>query len=250
MPAVGDHVKVTPEGVPLAVEVAGLGSRMISLLLDLLIQGLLLLVLAALFAAAGWTTASAVTFVVVTFAVMWGYFALFEGLWNGQTPGKRAQRLRVVMADGQPVTMAAVLVRNILRIVDYLPGTFAVGAMSILLSRTAQRVGDMAAGTIVVREFALHQPATVPLPANGRGAANAPLVDTAAVTEGQYEVARAFLDRRATMQVPARAALAVEIAASLRHAVGGEARVPDPERFLEAVVVSYRASRSPRPPAT
>lgn len=85
------------------------------------------------------------------------YFSLFEGLWNGQTPGKRAARLRVRMADGTPVTFSAAVFRNMLRIADFFPFLYITGLIAIFLNPKSQRLGDLAAGTIVV-----HEPAAIP----------------------------------------------------------------------------------------
>ena len=103
-------------------------------------------------------TALVVLYLIGVFVVFLGYYPLFEGFWNGRTPGKRAQGLRVVLTDGQPVTVGPVLVRNLVRIVDFLPAYYMIGAITMILSRRSQRLGDLAAGTIVVRERALPAP--------------------------------------------------------------------------------------------
>ena len=90
--------------------------------------------------------------VLIYFALFWGYFMLFETLWSGQTPGKRAGRLRVIRRDGQPVGAGEVLIRNLVRIVDFLPGFYGIGLVVMFIDKEARRLGDMAAGTIVVRE--------------------------------------------------------------------------------------------------
>jgi hypothetical protein len=90
--------------------------------------------------------------VLIFFVVFWGYFMLFETLWSGQTPGKRAGRLRVIRRDGQPVGASEVLIRNLVRIVDFLPGFYGIGLVVMFIDKEARRLGDMAAGTIVVRE--------------------------------------------------------------------------------------------------
>ncbi len=90
------------------------------------------------------------------FLIFAGYFILFEWLWNGQTPGKRLLKLRVIREDGRPITLWEAMARNLLRIFDAIPGfvlpVYSIGLISIFLSRRDQRIGDMFAGTVVVRE--------------------------------------------------------------------------------------------------
>ncbi len=140
---------------------AGIGSRFLAVALDTLIQalaGLLLLILAAVLAAgigeflpsgSIWTTA---VVILVAFCLYFGYFAIFEVVWNGQTPGKRLTRLRVIDESGRPVSVYQVIARNLLRIVDQLPSFYAVAIVSVMLSRQNKRLGDHLAGTVVVHE--------------------------------------------------------------------------------------------------
>src|SRR5437868_3232179 len=147
----------TPEGVDLELTLAGVGSRFASAIVDYLIQAAIIIGLglvlglgaglspdASGFAAALWT--------VLAFLLFVGYDIAFEVLASGRTPGKRMNGLRVVREDGGPVTFPISAVRNVLRIVDILPGTYLVGMVSILVARRNQRLGDFAAGTLVVRE--------------------------------------------------------------------------------------------------
>jgi len=152
----------TPEHVVLELELAGLGSRLSAAVFDLALQvGILLLIVivATLAARGGGTTllgASAsgwarAVLIAAWFAVLWGYFALFEGLWGGRTPGKRRMGLRVVMDTGHPITFRAAAVRNLLRIADAQPfNTYLVGIPFLLFQRHHRRLGDLVAGTIVV----------------------------------------------------------------------------------------------------
>jgi uncharacterized membrane protein SpoIIM required for sporulation/uncharacterized RDD family membrane protein YckC len=152
----------TPEHVVLQLELAGLGSRVAAALLDLVVQvGILLLLVVAValagasgFAAAlgdvagGWISA---LLVVVWFAILWGYFALFEALWGGRTPGKHRLGIRVVMDTGHPVTFGAAAIRNLLRIADAQPfNMYLVGLPFLFFQRHHRRLGDLVAGTIVV----------------------------------------------------------------------------------------------------
>ena len=100
--------------------------------------------------------------VLLVFAIGWGYFIFFELIWNGQTPGKRAVGIRVLTVRGEPVTLVHSLVRNLLRLIDALPSAYMVGIISILVTSRSQRLGDLAAGTIVVRERSAEFPRPLP----------------------------------------------------------------------------------------
>jgi uncharacterized RDD family membrane protein YckC len=153
----------TPEQVAFHYEMAGIGTRFVAGMLDHLIifTALLLIgcamqtiVIGSIFSSAGDAVVALVLalMLLIYFAIFWGYFVLFETLWNGQTPGKRAGRLRVIRRDGQPVHAGEVMIRNLVRLVDMLPGFYGVGLVVMFIDKDARRLGDMAAGTIVVRE--------------------------------------------------------------------------------------------------
>jgi uncharacterized RDD family membrane protein YckC len=163
----------TPERVPLAFALASIGNRFLAAAIDHFIQYLSILIIAWIFlTAAGigadeesgllnivqneapkWTIA---IMVLVVFLLFTGYFILFEWLWNGQTPGKRLLKLRVIRDDGRPITLWEAIARNLLRIFDAIPGLvipiYSVGLIVIFLSNRDQRVGDIFAGTVVIRE--------------------------------------------------------------------------------------------------
>src|SRR5216110_2334525 len=157
------HGVETPEHVDVQFELAGVGSRLAAGLLDLLLLGLSLLalwlgavgILGGLFSPKGmarsWLSAA---MILLTFCLLWGYFTLFEALNGGRTPGKQALGIRVVMDTGRPVTPTAAVVRNLVRILDtYFPALpFLPALLTMFLQRSNKRPGDMAAGTIVVRD--------------------------------------------------------------------------------------------------
>ena len=146
---------VTPEAVVLGLPVASVGSRALALVLDLLVQGLVLVLLsfaastAAVFEG-GWV--ATVVFLLVVFAVLFGYPAGFETLWRGRTPGKAALGLRVVTVEAGPVGFRHAAIRAALGLVDFWVSSGGVAVLSALFTRRAQRLGDLAAGTIVIRE--------------------------------------------------------------------------------------------------
>jgi uncharacterized RDD family membrane protein YckC len=144
--------------VPLDLPLAHVGTRALAVLVDTLI---LILLFVALFAGmallwgalpGGFAELLGVAMAWATFLLYWGYFAGSEQLLGGQTPGKRLLGLRVVARDGTDVGPLASIVRNLLRVIDMVPATYGVGVAAMLLSPRAQRLGDMAAGTLVVRE--------------------------------------------------------------------------------------------------
>ena len=163
----------TPERVPLAFALASIGNRFLAVAIDHTIQYLTIAIVAIVFLfAAGlfggegeraidsigidtpnWIYA---VLIIVLFALFSGYFAFFEWWWDGQTPGKRLMKLRVIREDGRPITLWEAIARNLLRIFDAIPGfvvpIYSVGLIVVFLSSRDQRVGDMFAGTVVIRE--------------------------------------------------------------------------------------------------
>jgi uncharacterized RDD family membrane protein YckC len=163
----------TPENVSFGYEVAGIGSRFVAALIDNIILGILLVglniaVIVALASLAGdgssiesglesaeedWVAGLVIAiYALLNFAIWWGYYMLFEWLWHGQTIGKRTTRIRVVRSDGAPVSFVPVAVRNLVRIVDFLPAGYGVGVITMFCNRQSRRLGDFAAGTLVVKD--------------------------------------------------------------------------------------------------
>ena len=230
---------VTPEASSLALDVAGIGSRMIAAIIDGVIQFVVgLSGILAIGVLPEGVVQIGVSIAWVLF-VAFGYFAVFEGLWDGQTPGKRVQRLRVVTVDGQPVTFSNALLRNIVRIVDFLPGGYAIGVITMLVSPKEQRLGDLAAGTLVVRTGRAAPPMPLEFDASPAALAAAPRLDVTRLRPEHEQLARAFLQRRDPLDPAARAALAAEVATALRTAVAGGDGVA-PEVLIEAVALASR----------
>ncbi len=162
----------TPENVTFGYEVAGIGNRFIAALLDSLLLVLALVALNVLILVAlnavgdldkflasdgenslGWFGGLLLAvYALFNFALIWGYYMLFELLWSGQTPGKRAAKIRVVRMDGSPAGLLEVVVRNLVRVIDFLPFGYGVGLVTMFLNRRARRLGDFAAGTLVVKD--------------------------------------------------------------------------------------------------
>ncbi len=148
--------------VTLDLPLASLGSRALAQLIDLLLLQTIQIVIGLLglfvLGGAGWvgwkdaSTWVVVAFAIVMFSIQWGWFAAWELAWEGQTPGKRVLGLRVVADDGSAAGTVAILVRNLLRTVDFLPGGYCLGMVVMFLHPQSKRVGDLAGGTVVVVE--------------------------------------------------------------------------------------------------
>ncbi len=243
----------TPEQVELAYEVAGLGSRFMAALVDGAIQAA---VVAAAWIAAGLggVLAQRVTaewfglrgstammamlglMVLLLFVVTWGYYVFFELVWNGQSPGKRVMGIRVMTTGGQAITLTHSLIRNLVRLVDMLPTSYALGIVVMLLNSRAQRLGDLAAGTVVVKERSAPSPRMLPDLAADLAL---PPQQAAAFTAEDVALARDFLLRRADLEPARRRELAEQIAGRLRARL--DPTIPlEPAETLLARVAAIR----------
>lgn len=232
----------TPEGVELEFALAGIGSRLAARLIDLLLIGALLFAAAvvasgALDGSSASDAAVAIVSIVAAFAVIWGYDVFFEAFASGRTPGKRATGLRVVGDRGEPITFTSAAVRNVLRIVDEYLTVWIAALVSITRSERNQRLGDMAAGALVVKDraTALGESPSVSIGALDQLPAAATW-DATAVTDDEVATARRFLERRASLDVSSRARLAADLANRLRPKVHGVAAATSDEQFIELLV--------------
>lgn len=227
----------TPEHVVLEFELAGVGSRVAAAVVDLAILAGVLLGLLIVFSAApglgdslrGWAIA---LLVALIFLIMWGYFALFEGLGGGRTPGKRSLGLRVVMDTGHPVTLSAALIRNLVRIADLQPApSYLVGLIFVFFHSEHKRLGDLAAGTIVVRD----QPDQE---AGSAAIARPPVAEVALagqprLTDDEFRLLAQFVERLDSLDPEARVRLTDRLIE--RFGERFDRRHADPELFLVAV---------------
>lgn len=234
----------TPELVVLTYSIAGIGSRVVAALVDLLICLVAMLILAAATMILELSTRLGngpfgrggswlIAFLVLgQFAVLWGYYVLFEGLRDGQTPGKRIYRLRVVREGGYSVTFGASALRNLVRILDLQPGFFyLVGLGSMLATKRSRRLGDLAAGTIVVREEVRELQRTAPSRSRAAEVEQAPALQTQ-LSEDEYVVLGRFVERWSSFEPLRRAAIAQQLAARFAAALPDDNRAPAP-RLLE-----------------
>src|SRR5438046_8271992 len=146
----------TPDHIVLRYDLAGAGNRGFAAVLEFAVASRIVFAALMLLSFAASATGGVLYILggftlIVTAVLIWAYFILLEWLWNGQTIGKRAFRLRVINEDGSPAQFTAVLIRNLLRLVDFLPALYGLGVLVIVLSPKSQRLGDLAAGTYVVR---------------------------------------------------------------------------------------------------
>jgi uncharacterized RDD family membrane protein YckC len=227
----------TPEGVDFELTLAGAGSRFVSALVDLAIQfALLIATFLAVDSLGGFGDAAAA---IVSFLVVLGYDVVFEVFASGRTPGKRLNGLRVVRSGGEPVGFLTSAIRNVLRLVDFLPFAYVIGAVSILWTRRNQRLGDLAAGTLVVRDRVAKRAETPSafFPSEATAA-----WDVSAVTADEIAAVRRFLERRHDIEAAARTQLARTLAERLRPKVGGVSGDLSAEHFL-GLLASAKAAR-------
>lgn len=252
----------TPERVPLHFALASIGNRFLACAIDHALQALTIILMVIAFAALAsysrlgnqlsnapnWVYA---LLIVILFLIVSGYFAFFEWLWSGQTPGKRWLKLRVIREDGRPVTFWEAAVRNLLRSLDMMPAPFySIGLISVFSSSRDQRVGDFVAGTVVVREREAEAPAfaqvfAAPVSDLALRRSFQPVEFTAALdslTETEIEVVETFLRRRWDLANVPRQWMAWRVALPVMYKIRPSYDLPTftYEGFLEELLHRYR----------
>lgn len=260
----------TPERVPLHFALASIGNRFLACALDHALQILAIVAVAIIIAVAigGVEPISAklwdapkwlqALLILLAFSLWFGYFVFFEWRWNGQTPGKRWLKLRVIRSDGRPVTFWEAAVRNLLRSFDMMPAPFySIGLIAVFVSRQDQRVGDMFAGTVVVRESAAQAPTfdqifSLRAAAEGTDAAlrraGASVEfsgDVRVLTDQEIEVVEAFLRRRWELTKMPREWMAWRISMPILYKIKPALDLQkfSYEGFLEELLHRYRQLR-------
>jgi len=249
-----DRLRIaTPEGITVDLVLAGLGSRFAAALIDLTFK--LLLLAGALLLCSALGDLGIALFSILTFAIYFGYDVAFEVLASGRTPGKRWTGLRVLRDDGRPVDLLSSAIRNIVRLVDGITLGYLPAMVSILATQRNQRLGDLAASTIVVREprgsdaVATASPAVAldrrfggyAVPAGvAPGLRRVPTgaLDVSAVSADDLAAVRGVLDRRASLPPRVRGDLARRIAAALAPRVGGAPAQLHDEDLIEQVAAA------------
>lgn len=253
----------TPERVPLHFALASIGNRFLACAVDHTLQLIAIILLyigfyivadivslgATLKDAPKWVIALMIIFV---FLIISGYFVFFEWLWNGQTPGKRWLKLRVIREDGRPITFWEAAVRNLLRTFDMMPAPFySIGLISVFINDKDQRAGDLIAGTVVVREREAEAPsfeqvfaAAVSDVAYRRSFRPTPFTaDLNSLTEPEIEVVETFLRRRWDLPDVQRQWMAWRVAMPIMYRLRPNYDLANfsYEGFLEELLHRYRA---------
>jgi uncharacterized RDD family membrane protein YckC len=259
----------TPERVPLEFALASIGNRFLAVTIDHFLQYLLMIIVAVVFiistngiASLGnigifeemskWTIA---ILIILIFLIFTGYFVFFEWLWNGQTPGKRILKLRVLREDGRPITFWEALARNLLRLFDAVPGVilpvYSIGLIVIFMSGRDQRIGDIFAGTVVVRERTDEAPTFQETFSNPISDAAFRRVqkkiefeaNVAQVTESEMEVVESFLRRRWDLTEKQRIWMAWRVALPIMYKLKPAYNLENftYEGFLEELVHRFHA---------
>ena len=254
----------TPEQVELQFAVAGIGSRFVAQLLDMLIICVTLVIEALLFV---WAASNApqtqsaaldtagkwfvAILIFLNFAFVVGYFALFEAYWHGQTPGKRVMKLRVIKDSGRQITFFEALARNVLRLIDFMPQIYLAGVITMLCNKQNKRLGDLAAGTLVVHESRDEQPLLPQhhafLPVRETVEWKNPVVSgvfaadaVAKLKAADLVVIDTFFARALDLNMDVRATMALRIAQQMAVKMGVMLPEGNPERALEAIAVAMR----------
>jgi uncharacterized RDD family membrane protein YckC len=231
----------TPEGVTMELVLAGLGSRFVARLLDTLIQmGVILALIVGGYALGSeWNGYVLAVVGVLSFLALFAYDIPFETLGGGRTPGKRALGLRVVGRAGEPIDFVTSAVRNLVRIVDFLPAFYVIGAVAIVVSEHSQRLGDLAAGTFVARErFGGRTSGPEPIAAVSVPLEQVLAWDVSGIDSDELHVVRHFLDRRLALPWPVRSYFAGELVSRVWPKVPGLPANVHPEYILEGIVVA------------
>ena len=237
----------TPEQIALELPLAGIGSRFLAVAVDTVLQSALYLAgvltlmvgprigggLPSLLRLMG--PALGILFM---FCVYWGYFAFFEIIWSGRTPGKRIARIRVIKESGRPINVYESIGRNVLRAIDFLPVMYGLGVVVMMLNRHSRRIGDFVAGTVVVYDTATDALAPDWRAAPGRAASNAPMTR---VSAEELRLIETYLQRRFDLDPLVRDAMAEQIAGRITENTG-VGREPDQsvDEFLEGVARRVR----------
>ena len=237
----------TPEQIALELPLAGIGSRFLAVAVDTVLQALLYLAGFVALIASAPVLASLGSFVrllgpaltvLFAFCVYWGYFAFFEIIWSGRTPGKRLAEIRVIKDSGRPITAVEAIGRNILRAIDFLPAMYGVGVVVMMLNRNSRRIGDFVAGTVVV-----HDRRTDTRPPQWKASGNVAVshANLSGVTQEEQQLIETYLQRRIDLDGLVRADMAEQIARRIAARTGLQPEAGQPvDAFLEAVAQRVR----------
>ena len=220
-PDLRKHLVVeTPEHVALDYEIAGIGSRAAAAFLDQAIVVALVVALSLVFVLTGIGATvlgplAGALMLGAAFAIWYGYFIFFEAFRHGQTPGKRWLGLRVVSESGHAVTRSGAVLRNLLRIADFLPPPYLGGALLVVLHPRGRRLGDIVGGTVVIRD----RPVEVIRDRDDREEASEPAIGAPELSDREFQLLEAFVERAPQLLPDARDQLAARLAQQLAGAL-------------------------------
>lgn len=230
----------TPDHVVLRYTLAGVGNRGFAAVVDFLIALLITAGLEIGYEQIGAPGAARVGGLIqlLLFVLGWSYFIVLEWLWNGQTVGKRWSGLRVINEDGSPAGFVAVFIRNLVRMADFLPGFYGLGLLAIVFTSRSQRLGDLAAGTFVVRA---PKPRLdwLSLRTMTRPGEPVPAAGVRGLSGEAQRIVREFVAREGRLPERDRARVAAQIASRIRPHVSG-IEATDDVAFLRAVAATLR----------
>jgi uncharacterized RDD family membrane protein YckC len=247
-----DRVRVdTPEQISLEFPLAGIGSRFMALALDTLLQ--IVLYTAGIFAMIGiaryarglpswiaWLPSSwmPALLILFMFCLYWGYFAFFEIIWKGQTPGKRITGIRAIKDSGRALNTYETIGRNLLRAIDWLPGIYITGLITMMISRQSQRLGDHLVGSIVVHDKRAEEIRPEWSSASENVSSNPQL---SRITPEELVLMETYLQRRHTLEPGIRYTTALQIATHITTKTGID-RSPEQslDDFLESISKQVR----------
>lgn len=276
--SVHEHYTIdTPENIAFSYTIAGIGSRFLAAIIDTFLLFIVQLFLVGVLFGfihlfnVNDSNDMAMSIMlavwgVVSFAFFWGYYIFFEMFWNGQSPGKRLIRLRVVREGGRPITFGASAIRNLIRVIDFLPSFYGLGVVVMFIDRHARRLGDFAGGTLVVKERASVSLDSLLVRAEqGAGTsvsradmlrmAAAPGVPASAaptipnihlLSNNEYDLIQEFLWRRTELGKESRERLGKQLVEKIAATLSVSVSHADREPFLEQVVGDYRKMVSDR----
>jgi uncharacterized RDD family membrane protein YckC len=249
----------TPEQIALEVSVAGIGSRFLAVAVDTVLQVTLAVAGLTALSVSGMTVGRVLPWlslvgpplmILLVFCIYWGYFALFEMVWSGRTPGKRLAGIRVIKDSGRPMNAYEAIARNVLRAIDFLPALYGVGVIVMMLNRNSRRIGDFVAGTVVVHDR--HDRHDRPpsdgrlaggIQPNGNRTARTSVTghNVTLVTADELVLIESYLRRRFELDPIVRDQMAAQIAARITKVTGAHPETGQPvDEFLEGVARRVR----------